>query len=277
MSLPDFICIGAQKAGTTWLYSMLSQNPSIWMPPLKEVHFFDRMDVSEADKKRRRARLERLAKRAERKGGKGSKVENRAEFLNSLKTEDVLSEDWYRSIFSHPGRAGRVSGEITPSYLALDEDKVAYAKSLLPNAKVLLIVREPKSRNVSQVKMAAARSGSEAPSDAEWTDFLDRLENKGRGDYARGIPLWQKYYPPEQFLILPFSLLKTNPAGMMATIETFIGAQPFNAYKALEETVHKTKEVPVPDWVVERAGALAQSQKDYLIGAFGQEFYEQTK
>ena len=276
MSLPDFICIGAQKAGTTWLYSMLSQNPSIWMPPLKEVHFFDRMDADDAGKKRR-ARFERLAKRAGRKGNRGSKVENKAEFLGSLKGEDVLSEDWYRSIFSHPERAGRVSGEITPSYLALSEEKIAYAKSLLPNVKVLLIVREPKSRNLSQVKMAAARSGSEMPSQAEWNDFLDRLANKGRGDYARAIPLWQKYFPPEQFLILPFSLLKTDPAGMMATIETFIGAKPFNDYRALEETVHKTREVPIPDWVVERAAALAEPQKEYLVSAFGQEFYEKTK
>ena len=41
MARPDFICIGAQKAGTTWLYSMLSQNPSVFLPPIKEIHFFD--------------------------------------------------------------------------------------------------------------------------------------------------------------------------------------------------------------------------------------------
>jgi hypothetical protein len=40
--MPGFIGIGAQKAGTTWLYKMLAQNPSIWLPPFKEVHFFDR-------------------------------------------------------------------------------------------------------------------------------------------------------------------------------------------------------------------------------------------
>jgi len=38
---PDFICIGAQKAGTTWLYVTLGRPPDIWFPPFKEFHFFD--------------------------------------------------------------------------------------------------------------------------------------------------------------------------------------------------------------------------------------------
>lgn len=40
-SLPDFLIIGAQKAGTTVLYSYLSQHPKILRPAFKEAHFFD--------------------------------------------------------------------------------------------------------------------------------------------------------------------------------------------------------------------------------------------
>ena len=40
MTLPNFIIIGAQKAGTTWLAHMLRQHPDIFMPP-QEVHFFN--------------------------------------------------------------------------------------------------------------------------------------------------------------------------------------------------------------------------------------------
>lgn len=39
--LPDFIIIGAQKAGTTFLFHYLSQHPDIIAPPEKEVHFFN--------------------------------------------------------------------------------------------------------------------------------------------------------------------------------------------------------------------------------------------
>ena len=38
---PDFIIIGAQKAGTTYLYSLLRQHPQIIEPVNKEAHFFD--------------------------------------------------------------------------------------------------------------------------------------------------------------------------------------------------------------------------------------------
>ena len=42
MTLPDFIGIGAQKAGTTTLYHILSQHPQIRMAKWKEVHFFNK-------------------------------------------------------------------------------------------------------------------------------------------------------------------------------------------------------------------------------------------
>jgi hypothetical protein len=38
---PDFLIIGAQKAGTTFLYSVLRQHPQIIEPVHKEAHFFD--------------------------------------------------------------------------------------------------------------------------------------------------------------------------------------------------------------------------------------------
>ncbi len=41
MRLPDFICAGAQKCGTTWLYVQLSQHPQVFMPG-KELNFFYR-------------------------------------------------------------------------------------------------------------------------------------------------------------------------------------------------------------------------------------------
>lgn len=37
----SFLGIGAQKAGTTWLYEMLRQHPGLGFPAGKEVHFWD--------------------------------------------------------------------------------------------------------------------------------------------------------------------------------------------------------------------------------------------
>lgn len=41
MRKPDFIGIGAQRSGTSWLYACLFEHPEICMPK-KEIHFFSR-------------------------------------------------------------------------------------------------------------------------------------------------------------------------------------------------------------------------------------------
>lgn len=41
MRLPDFLGIGAQKAGSTWLHANLVHHPGIHLPPAKELHYFD--------------------------------------------------------------------------------------------------------------------------------------------------------------------------------------------------------------------------------------------
>lgn len=42
MALPDFVGIGAQRAGSTWLHELLAAHSRIYMPTRrKEVHYFD--------------------------------------------------------------------------------------------------------------------------------------------------------------------------------------------------------------------------------------------
>lgn len=42
MTLPTFVGIGVQRAGTTWLHELLASHPDVYVPTRrKEVHFFD--------------------------------------------------------------------------------------------------------------------------------------------------------------------------------------------------------------------------------------------
>jgi hypothetical protein len=43
--LPDFLVVGAQKAGTTWLHDNLGRHPGIFLPGKKELEFFSHDDV----------------------------------------------------------------------------------------------------------------------------------------------------------------------------------------------------------------------------------------
>ena len=38
-----FACIGAQKAGTTWLARVLARHDDVFVTPVKEIHYFDQL------------------------------------------------------------------------------------------------------------------------------------------------------------------------------------------------------------------------------------------
>lgn len=44
LNLPNLLCVGAQKAATSSLYHMLTQHDQVYVPEIKERHFFDARD-----------------------------------------------------------------------------------------------------------------------------------------------------------------------------------------------------------------------------------------
>lgn len=40
--LPDFVCIGGMRCGSTTLWEMLRRHRGIFLPETKELHYFDR-------------------------------------------------------------------------------------------------------------------------------------------------------------------------------------------------------------------------------------------
>jgi len=39
--LPNFLVVGLQRTGTTWLYEVLKTHPNVFLPYVKEVHYYD--------------------------------------------------------------------------------------------------------------------------------------------------------------------------------------------------------------------------------------------
>lgn len=39
---PTFLFIGPDKTGSTWMYEILRRHPGAWVPPIKDLYFFDR-------------------------------------------------------------------------------------------------------------------------------------------------------------------------------------------------------------------------------------------
>lgn len=121
---PHFLGIGVQKSGTTWLDVMLDAHPEVWMPPRKEIRYFDRpLDFADPPNKKNRSKQKSDSRDFSREGIK--------EYLWTRRFKSLpRSDEWHASLF-RPSE-GQVSGEVTPEYAILDEEKVAHVHSLMP-------------------------------------------------------------------------------------------------------------------------------------------------
>src|SRR4051812_36047156 len=118
VSGPNFLCIGAQKAGTGWLYEQLRSHPDFWMPPLKEVHYFDRLG------KGRAGRNDKSQDRLD-TGRKAARDERDRDFVAMMQKLNARSEidfECYAALFQSKGSL--IAGDITPGYSTLTEDVV---------------------------------------------------------------------------------------------------------------------------------------------------------
>jgi len=119
--MPNFLIIGAAKAGTTSLYEYLKQHPQVWMSPVKETNFFS---------------LE-----GETVNFRGPGDQNYINKFSITKIEDYLS------LFQ--GAENQIAiGEASPLYLyhPMTPKRIQH---YMPNVKLIVILRNPVERAYS--------------------------------------------------------------------------------------------------------------------------------
>ena len=264
MGQPDFLCIGAQKAGTSWLYAMLAQNPGIFLPPVKEIHFFDFVHVPE----NRWWIRQMFGKTATRLVHADSELRG---YFDRLAPLPRRSDAWYRTVFDHPRAAGRVAGEITPAYSFLPEAGVRHVRAINPAMRILFIIRDPVDRALSQLRMTAEKGSWAAvgPEVIENPRAVARLAT--RSGYRASIERWEAVFPSEQLLYLPYPRIAADPEGFLSDVEGFIGAPP-HRYRAADKSVHRTKPLPVAPEVQPGLERLFAAEREWLAGRFGAAF-----
>jgi Sulfotransferase family len=131
------------------------------------------------------------------------------------------SDRWYLSLFA-PGQ-GRVTGEITPAYSLLDAQTVARVRQLLPDAKILFLMRNPVERAWSHALMEVGRPG--ARSDRRSDDLLRHFESEGsrlRTDYARTLDIWSAEYGQERVFAGFLEDVHFHPERLLRAVCTFL-------------------------------------------------------
>ncbi len=218
---PDFLCIGAQKAGTTWLYANLRSHPSILMPPVKEVAYFSALYIpgwAKADTDHRAFQVAQAREHwnsPERADPKRTKPDVRAQVMASLDAlaQEPMDDAAYATLFEGCG-VDQVCGEISPQYCVLPREGIRHALACNPNLKVVALLRHPVARAMSHLAMLCGKS----PTADRMKEIA--LSNWWNGvswysDYASWLLRWKGMLPPGQLHIDYNGLIRDDPMGVL--------------------------------------------------------------
>jgi hypothetical protein len=250
-TFPDFLIIGAQKAGTTWLHRNLRLHPGIWMPEVKEVHYFDeKVHVKGGPLQRLRGdKPEDIRWRRQAK----AQLKNYPEKLSVGRLKwDIRyflvppGDGWYAALF-RPG-LGKIVGEATPDYAVLDGAAIARAHGLMPDAKIIFMMRSPVERAWSSTAMTFRLLGRDMQT---MTDRELDLRLAGRRvrqftDYLKTLESWGKFYPPEQVFVGFLEDIHFQPVGFMHRLYEFLGADTSVKYRVVRRRVHTGSSESMP-------------------------------
>ena len=205
MPLPDFLIAGVPKAGTTALHAALAGHPELFLPAVKEPKFF----LSDGPPPRH--------------GGPGDV---------QTYQEHVWRRADYEALFAAaPPEA--VKGEATPFYLH-DLDAHARIKSLVPQARLVILLRDPVDRAHSnwthlwnaglepEADFLTACRAEPARIAAGWAQFWHYV---GLGLYGRQLEHLFRHFPREQVLLLRYRDLKDDPVAALDRVCAFLGVR----------------------------------------------------
>ena len=242
---PDFIGIGAQKAGTTWLSRNLQAHPEVWMPPIKEVHYFDERIEDPANPLTRvfgkatgeNDRDRRWRRQVRRRTARHLEKFSKPDALWDLKYYAGRADDrWYLSLFEPGG--GRVAGEITPAYSTLGREAVAHVHALAPDAKILLMLRNPIERAWSQATMRLQRTGERTAGPERLRRLFDREGSRARTDYLRALENWNSFYPEDRIFVGFLEDVHFFPEELLRRVYAFLGVDASFKPRGVGERVH---------------------------------------
>ena len=182
LTLPDLLCMGFRKSGTTWLFENLHYHPDIYLPPYKNVRYFS------------------------------------DDFQESLRS--------YAEHFS-VGR-GRVKGDFSNSYAFIPEARVRFIHSVMPETKLIVLLRDPVEREWSEFLHRVTMEGGDLSSlsDAEIQAALAQAPLASAGGYTPLLDKWLNVFPEEQLFVGFYDELSTQPRNLLTRIFKFLGVTP---------------------------------------------------
>lgn len=206
---PDFYVVGTPKGGTTSLFRYLESHPEVFVPQIKEPHFFACPEVKDTYYKT-------------------TFVDNQKEYLALYGEADQFE----------------VSGDLSTSYL-YNENSAQRIFEVRPDAKIVVVLRNPTDRAISHYLMDQNLGYVHAPLSEiinNPTQYQDKYHQYiSTGLYQQQLKRYYDLFPSEQLHIILSDDLFADPQGTLKSLFQFLGVkedapmdtdQKFNQYKA---------------------------------------------
>jgi hypothetical protein len=236
---PDFIIIGAPKCGTSWLQGVLNQHHNVIMVPDEIEYFSNHGDYP---------------------------VEWYYEqFAQQIASADRANSDSF------------LLGEKSAHYCSMPLDRIQRVRDLLPEARLILMTRDPVSRHWAHAKRYFEKRAFQQRETAvlrlprrKLFEFFTR--NRALGEFSKIIANWTAVFPPEQLLIVSQEKTLAAPNLTFDAALKHLGLPvdyDGDALTLLSRQRNRGPRVDMPEDVAEFLEAMCATERQKLRNLFG--------
>ena len=114
--------------------------------------------------------------------------------------------------------------------------------------------------------------GIDELSDEQWHEVAVNTPVINRGNYRTYIPNWLSVFGEQNMLFIPFGKIGNDPREVLDMVERHLGVSNYEGYSSLEEPVHVSRNIDIPDSAIEHLADELSQQRAYLQTCFNNDF-----